>query len=90
MALICFSGINTQGEHETSVQICLGTEGGGSAEHAPYFFTVTIAGPNVPGPGTGPSKGNPGDAQRHRLPLSSRDMKNLRRWIEQVVPPDDQ
>lgn len=85
MALICFSGLNAA-ESETHVQICLGTEGGvASTTTAPYFFTITIANGNVaPEPG-GPKT----DAQRHQIPLSLKDMRNLRRWIDQVLPPDD-
>ncbi|MEM7159712.1 MAG: hypothetical protein AAF799_43125 [Myxococcota bacterium] len=78
MALICFSGLN-EAESETHVQICLGTEGGASTAKEPYFFTITIANGNVP----------KSDAQRRQIPLSRKDMKNLRRWIDQVLPTDD-
>ena len=89
MALICFSGVN-EADGETHVQICLGTEGGALADAAPYFFTITIAGSSVPDPSDSTTKGGGADAQRHRLPLSHRDMRNLRRWLDQVVPPEEE
>lgn len=79
MALICFSGVSTANQDETHVQICLGTEGGAPADVPPYFFTVTIAGAD---------SSRTGEAQRHRITLGQRDIRNLRRWIEQVQPPD--
>lgn len=85
MALICFSGVNAA-DGETHVQICLGTEGGAPVDAAPYFFTITIAGAAALDPSSTDKAGR--SDQRHRLPLSHRDMKNLRRWIDQVVPPD--
>lgn len=74
-ALICFAFRDTKSG--THVQLCLGTEGGGSDE-APYAFTITIA--NVaPSPTSGSNI-------TQRIPLSDADIEKLRGWINLVAP----
>jgi hypothetical protein len=77
-ALICFSSRDAAtGSH---IQLCLGTEGGGSDE-APYAFTITIA--NVVASATATaSRTN----ITERIPLSAADIEKLRGWINLVAP----
>jgi hypothetical protein len=77
-ALICFSSRDAAtGSH---IQLCLGTEGGGSDE-APYAFTITIA--NVVASATA-SRSTTNITER--IPLSAADIEKLRGWINLVAP----
>lgn len=77
-ALICFSSRDANtGSH---VQLCLGTEGGGSDEK-PFAFTITIA-KNVGSPPTTQGTTN----ITERIPLSHADIEKLRAWINLVAP----
>jgi hypothetical protein len=76
-ALICFS--SREAKSGSHVQLCLGTEGGGTGE-APFAFTITVA--NVVTSGPTPSTINIAE----RIPLSLADIEKLRGWINLVAP----
>jgi hypothetical protein len=79
-ALICFSSRDAAtGSH---IQLCLGTEGGGSDE-APYAFTITIA--NVVASATATASRSTTNITE-RIPLSAADIEKLRGWINLVAP----